>query len=81
MITKGQILKELKLNNVWNKIHTCFGFKVATVMWHTDHAWKIVTTDNFDQISDRDNKEFIVAEFYQQKDLCEYLFNKLNNNH
>lgn len=78
MITKTAILKELKLNNVWNKIHNCFGLKVATVLWHTNNAWKIVSTDDFDKISDRENKTYIIAEFYQQKDLCNYLYNKLN---
>lgn len=55
-ITKKEILQELRLDKVWNKIHTCFGLKVATVMWHTRNAWKIVTTDDFDKISDRNDK-------------------------
>ena len=73
-------MQELKLDKTWNRINpNCFGFKVATVLWHTDNAWKIVTTDDFDKISNRDDKTYIVAEFYEQKDLCNYLYNKLNS--
>jgi len=79
MITKKTIMQELSLNNTWNKIHNCFGLRVATVLWQTKNAWKIVTTDDFDKITDWNDKTYIVAEFYEQKDLCNHLYNKLNS--
>ena len=77
-ITKKAIMQELKLDKTWNRIHECFGLKVATVLWQ-DNAWKIVSTDDFDKISDRKDKTYIIAEFYEQRDLCNYLYNKLNS--
>jgi len=78
MITKTAIKNELKLDKTWNRIHPCFGLKVATVMWHTANAWKIVSTDDFDKITDFNDKTYVVKEFYEQKDLCDYLYNQLN---
>jgi xanthine dehydrogenase iron-sulfur cluster and FAD-binding subunit A len=44
-ITKSAILKELKLDNTWNRIHNCFGFKVATVLWQSDNAWDLAAPE------------------------------------
>lgn len=75
-VTKTAILKELKLDNMWNRTHTCFGFKVGGVMWHKN-AWKLIDTDNFDEISDWKDKSHIIKEFYEQRDLANYIYEKL----
>ena len=69
-------MKELHLDNTWNRIHNCFNLKVATVLWHSK-AWKVVKTDDFDSIINREDKTYIEAEFYDQKELCDYLYNNL----
>ena len=76
-ITKTAILKELHTRNTWNRCHKCFGIIVAGVMWQKN-VWKLVSSENFDDISDRDVKTYVIKEFYEQKELCEYLYNMLN---
>ncbi len=77
MKTKASFKESTALKNVWNKIVEWNGLKIATVLWHANKEWKIVDTLNFNLISDRNNKSYILQEFHTQEDLWAYI--KENN--
>lgn len=78
MITKKSFRENTKLNKIWNNIIEWEGLKIGTVMWQSRKEWKIVNTMEFNLISDRENKNHILAEFHTQEELWQYI--KLQTN-
>lgn len=72
-LTKKSFKEATKLNNIWNSIVEWNGLRLATVLWQHDKEWKIVKTLEFDRISDRENKNNIIAEFHTQEELWQYI--------
>ena len=79
---RKDFMNEAKLDNTWNKIHlfTCEGveYRIGTVLWQKN-PWKLVSTSEFDNISDRKNKAYILHECYSQADLWEYMRDNVFN--
>ena len=73
MKTKTSFREATKLNKIFNKVIEWNGLKLGTVMWHTETAWKVVDTLEFDLISDWNDKNHIIKEFRTQEDLWEYI--------
>lgn len=76
MTIRQSFFEATKLKNIWNTIIVWNEYKLATVQWHQDKVWKIVSTLDFDLITERTDKKYVIAEFNTQQELWEYI--KLN---
>jgi hypothetical protein len=76
-MTKQSFKEATKLIKIFNTVVEWNGLKLATVMWHEDKQWKLVTTLDHSILTDRADKTHIIAEFRTQEDLWQYI--KKNN--
>jgi hypothetical protein len=79
---RKDFMQEAKLSNTWNRIHKFKyndkTYNIATVLWHSN-PWKLVSTDDFDKISDWEDTSEVIYECYSQADLWEYMRDKVFN--
>ena len=73
--TKKSFREATKLKNSWNSIISWNGLRLATVQWHENKEWKVVTTSNFDHITSRTDKTYITFETHTQEELWSYIIN------
>jgi hypothetical protein len=71
MIKRAEFMKEAHLDKTWNRINSFKGINIGTVLWQ-DKPWKLVSTTNFDEIKEGIG---IIAEFYKQEELWQYIKN------
>lgn len=72
MTTRQSFFETTKLNNIWNKVISWNGMTLASVMWHNDREWKVVSAGaTFDEVKERNYKP--IAEFHTQQELWEYV--------
>ena len=75
-MTRKEFMRQAHLSNTWNRIHQLNGIKIAAVMWQSK-PWKLIDTNDFDAISDGDDKSHVIAEFKYQEQLWEYVRDNL----
>ena len=80
---RKDFMNEAKLDNTWNKTHSFTDTNgkvhiIATVLWQSN-AWKLVSSTDFDSISDYKDKSNIIHECYSQQDLWEYMRDNVFN--
>jgi len=74
---RKDFIDHAKLKNTWNRIYTFEyegkEYNIGTVQWHCNKEWKLVSTKDFDNINDRDNKEYVLYECHTQQELWEFM--------